>query len=1039
MQLLVVHLSDLHIVDSNNPVLGRISSILSSIRSLEVSTSHIVLAVTGDLTYSGSEAQFSIATDFLRSLASQLPTCTCQDSPELVVSVHIVAVPGNHDCDFSGLSEQARSLIVKPVLSQSELAHDSDHVALCLEVQRNYFTFLHSIQSPEPEPVKNDVDTRLAYQYAVGVDKQITFQCYNTAWLSQLHEIPGHLYFPTTAIASTTATSQLVISLVHHPLQWLQPPNARSIREALLSGSDFVLTGHEHISGRFSHTSEVGDSSVILEASALHDTEAGDASAFTTVLIDLDDRQHRVAHHVWDGHLYVPRAGLQPNAPHGQSAWEPLPTSPLRHAGHFVLSPTLASRLDDLGVLAAHRRRGLLRLSDIFVYPDLREVPPVPDRNPAILRGEHTVAAFREHRYLLITGPAQAGKTSLAKTIFRELHGGGDVPLFLDGSQKLPSGPFLTEFITRQFTDQYSPQALEQYKQLPRDRRVIVIDDFHKQHYSQQQTQSLLQRLTAWAGRVLILADDLSMATRDLSTPATAASFKRYHILPFGHVRRNSLVEKWLLLDRTPDDDAVEFARQLANVQRTFETLIGRNFVPAYPAYILAVLQATEAATPIDTSASTHGYFYELLIKTRLASAGSRQDFDIVMAYLGFLAYSMYSDRTHVVDALRFSRIHNAYCAKYAVDRKHSTMLDLLLKLRVLIDRDAGYGFTYKYIYYYFVAAYLRDHIGEGIVQTHIRDMAATLYKDESANVLLFLAHLSKDPSIIAELLSAGRAIIATVQPFSFGEDGEFLRHLGSEVPALTYEHGQFDGRKEMLESLDDTEPPPDGALEPQPDGDLPPEALSDPLVQFSMALKAMQILGQVVKNFPGSLEASKKTELVRECCGLGLRALGLVYGLIRSNQTEFMQFIASVQKQAHPRLLEQDLAKKAAALLAIQARLIGFGIVKAISASVGSKELGRTYNELFALGESPALTLVHCSLELDHGTEVPEVMLLSKMEEWSTNPPPIDILRMLVLHHFYMFPVDYQTKQRLCQKLGISITSVKNLDPAQRLLPQLG
>src|SRR5207249_372287 len=58
------------------------------------------------------------------------------------------------------------------------------------------------------------------------------------------------------------------------------------------------------------------------------------------------------------------------------------------------------------------------------------------------------------------------------------------------------------------------------------------------------------------------------------------------------------------------------------------------------------------------------------------------------------------------------------------------------------------------------------------------------------------------------------------------------------------------------------------------------PETEITPILQHNAAFKTIQILGQVLKNFSGSLRGEPKRKLVEECYGLGLRVLASIFEL---------------------------------------------------------------------------------------------------------------------------------------------------------------
>jgi len=137
------------------------------------------------------------------------------------------------------------------------------------------------------------------------------------------------------------------------------------------------------------------------------------------------------------------------------------------------------------------------------------------------------------------------------------------------------------------------------------------VDDYHKLDLKADDRHKFLTSLAAFAGHVILIADTIVLSTRDLfhpnGLPRGPIPFTPYSILPFGHVKRDDLVQKWMRLNAEADPDSTAYAKQLANIHKTINTLIGRNFVPAYAIYLLAVLQAFEAAMQVNTNASTHG------------------------------------------------------------------------------------------------------------------------------------------------------------------------------------------------------------------------------------------------------------------------------------------------------------------------------------------------------------------------------------------------------------------------------------------------
>ena len=92
MKLVIVQLSDIHIKTADDLILQKAHKIVSAIKSVEPTATAFLLAVTGDIAYSGIKEQYKLALPFLSSIRDSLIT---PDAPVLQF-----CIPGNHDLDL---------------------------------------------------------------------------------------------------------------------------------------------------------------------------------------------------------------------------------------------------------------------------------------------------------------------------------------------------------------------------------------------------------------------------------------------------------------------------------------------------------------------------------------------------------------------------------------------------------------------------------------------------------------------------------------------------------------------------------------------------------------------------------------------------------------------------------------------------------------------------------------------------------------------------------------------------------------------------
>ena len=1044
MKLLLIHLSDIHITSDDDAITKRYPQIVNAVKNLDYSLDLCVVVVTGDIAFSGTTEQYFVAFEFfehLKQLLSQSLSGAPQHQP---VPVTLVIVPGNHDCDFTA-SGTVRDIIIESILDDTSIAEKPDIVQPCTVVQEPFFDFLDAVESFPRIPTSEEYDVRLSYKYDLADEEEsVIFLCYNTAWLSQLHENQGRLFFPSDAARLDQNDSALVVASFHHPYNWLESNVARAFRDNIEAVADLVLTGHEHTTSYRAQEGTLGQSNIYVEGGVLQDNTDPTASEFNAFVFDTTVQRKKYAHLRWTDGSYSLTTQSSSGDDGSGLGWTDYRTNGFRAIDKGQLSDVMRNHLDDPGLSLRHRERGLLKLSDVFVYPDLVEVKIRGERLGERITGDSLVDLLESNPRLVITGDTESGKTSVAKMLFVDLLENGVIPVLLDGDRRPPRGDRIYGYIEQRFAEQYSDNLLEAYRQSDISRRALIIDDYDKLPLTSLQKKQLLTTLSSSARYLVVLSHDLTSDLEELSNPGglagNAEDIVHYRLQPLGYFGRNKLVERWMLLDESVDPANDAFVRQLHRTTDTLDTLIGKNYVPSYPVYVLAVLQALDTATPIDIAASTHGYFYELFIRTTLARGRDRKDFDIIASYLSFLSYQMQQRRTKLVSEGDLKAIHKDYEERYDIRRPFGEMIRQLVDQGILTGVNDELRFKYSYLYNYFVASYLRDHITEPSIRDVLGDIARNLHVESNANILLFLAHLSKDPIIIHELLSASRDLYPGYEPAELDEDIDFLAHLMPGLPVAVYEGNDPKINREAVLAETDRSSPPDTGLDEmtgdEEDSDLD---IEDPIVQFVTALRHLEILGQVLKNFPGSLEGSVKLDIARECYNLGLRTLSVVIQMVRSEQSEILSDMSREIRLRHGNMASWEIGNLARESLIGMVHMLSYGLIRRVAKAVGSRDLFNTYDRLLEESRTPAFSLINSALSIDNSGLFPYNLVKRVGTEFVDAPLPLSVLRHLVVAHFHLFPVDFKTKQSISSSIGIKYPALQRVSPRAKMLPRPG
>jgi len=1032
MKLLIVHLSDLHIRSKSDWVFDKSSAINNIVKNIEYQLDRVFIVITGDISFEGNEEQLSYGFEFISNLAKIFEENISSSVKDEKVKVNLIIVPGNHDCDLPN-NDAVRGIIIKGILQDNNAANEPTVIEECLKAQSVFFDCIDTCA--KEGLLEND---KIYYEYKFTHNSEnIYFKCVNTAWMSQRKEQQGELIYPTNKIPRNNRDESLVITLFHHPYAWFEVNNGREFRKKIESISDIILTGHEHdVTFRSQETSE-GERNTYIEGGVLQE-KGTEKSDFNVLILDTIEKKQKFLHASWKVSRYEPEKGTIYEKDNKNLAWHDYQVNALRLKEKFTANKNTMRYLEDPGANFT-TKSNILTLSDIYVAPDLRSVPELPKQNVKHIRGDEMIEFVKKNKHLLIVGDYQSGKTSLCKYLFLTLNKLGEVPLLIDGKQLKIKKTF-EKCSDNLFSDQYDAELLESFRQMDRNKRVVIIDDYHKLKLSSQKKKNFISWLCEFAGSVILIADELEVNINEVSNPESISegeySFEYYVIQPFGYRRRDVLIKKWLTKKIDSDQNAIDFARRINSISKTLDTLIGKNYVPAYPIYIVSVLFASDTATPIDLSASTHGYFYELIIKIVIASGRTSLEYDIAASYLANLAYQMFKQRCFTVKTERFKIIHDEFLRKYEIERSFEKMKAQLLEQHILAERYGEYSFKYKFMYYYFVASYLRDNLTrKEEVKRDISKLNDALYIEEYANIMLFLAHLSKDPYVVEEMIKKAEVIFSDMEPAHLEEDIDFIGKLENIKQELIVEEKQKEIiREEILEEKDRIDE--EKLLIVQCDEPVEEHLFkSSPLLQLGASLRTLEIMGQMLKNFPGSMEADDKLKLTDSCYNLGLRTLAFTLNIIKGNKKELLKDFIKLINHQHPELDYEKASQKALESIVWSSQIISFCMIKRISYSIGTPELFPIYKKMIEKYSFASIKLVDCSLEVDQASHFPDLKIVSLAKEMNKKWFPFEILRRIVALHLYLFDVQYDKRQRVCQELNIQYKYFQSASPRRKLL----
>jgi hypothetical protein len=614
MKIAIVQLSDIHLSTERypqNPIMERVEALNSAISSLFLSDlSACILLINGDIAYSGLRAEYQLGHTLLSEIRKHLIKSFGQDM------YYSVILPGNHDCDFSR-DNAARKTLIEDI--PTDAFDDGSILDICTKPQDEFFSFCSTFQG------QSSTSTGIQRVFDIHTinagSETITIRVLNTAWGSRLKEKPNTLPMPVKTLKTLLlgdSKGTLVITALHHPYSWLHSDVSRDIRSVIEETSDLIFTGHEHVNESYSKTKHSGEHNEYIEAGPLQENGSPEESEFNVVVVDTKSCEYFVHHFAWIDNFYQQVNETQPR-PFIRN------NSRLRH--EFALNTAFEDELDDTDVEYHHPFQDVVRLKDIYLYPDLREFTFLrPGRRSEVNRdyGQHTKAVrsnlqrpneedfhrttirsrdvvnyILQKKYLIVSAPERCGRTAFSRILFKDLWRNGKVPLLLscDG---MDSKAFarIDKLLDKQFDRQYRSPKVTRYWNIGLERRVVIVDDFHKLPNISAMREKLIDELKKRFS-IVVLVGGASLRFQELmssgQTTNLLSDFVHTEFLPFGKKLRSQLIRRWFELGRQgtlPDD---EVARQVATLEQIISSVLGRG--PSSPISVIRFTTAAGART----------------------------------------------------------------------------------------------------------------------------------------------------------------------------------------------------------------------------------------------------------------------------------------------------------------------------------------------------------------------------------------------------------------------------------------------------------
>lgn len=983
--LIVAHLTDIHIKGDLDPILSRATEIGAAIASHAFKAKSIVIVVSGDISYSGSSAQFAIAEIFLRNIESRLRL-------DFEGEVKFVLVPGNHDCDFSD-AQGVRNALLKSISEKPQEVPGADILNACTKIQDAFFDFKEKFTG-----TKYIGKERLRYQDSIGLDGIVVrFDCINLSWVSQKKE--DQIRFPATVLPEDNSHGEIVVSVMHHPFNWLHPSDYRDFRRRVKARSNFILSGHEH-QWNVIESDEAEAGEVIHFEGAVLQCDDPEVSGFAVIELNVTSREYRGVRYQWQGDSYER---------HEIPGWSAMRSFQLQApSGAWVFTREFESFICDLGITVRVGGREEVSLRDLYVFPDL-ELAADDRSDAAEIFGENVVSSDENSKGFVLLGDDRCGRTSLLKQLSVKYLDKSKVPIFISAEKfRHATDDGIEAVLDVAIRGQYG-HPICRYFQLPFSDRVLLVDDFDEVPIkSEKIRRQLLSRLRDMFQILVLGVSDVFDSTYLVEGDEGGVynALPKYRMLPFGRFSRAKLIGKWVTLDSDEFLSAEERVRRIDLATKHVEAVMKWGVVPCYPVYLITLLQAHKGGSPEQFKEGGLGYYYEYLISDSMLKSGvPKGQLTAADQYCSRLAWEMRTRSRSFLSIDELDRFDDDFSRSW-IRLDFKSLRESLVLARVINVFGDSIEFRYSHVYYFFIARYISDNFDQDEMSDFVESAASHLYVRSNAKILIFLAHFSSKGIVIDKIVETLRSQFDGQPLARFALRNESVEAMLRQLPVIVYKGGDPELHREQEAMAQDAlgTNVNDGLVEEPED-----VSVLSLTARLTVVFKAIEILGQILRAQYSRIRREKRQQVITEMLNAPLRALEEFYDELRSNPEGFVDIFERElsESDADKNDLEarRDIAQRIVGSLVLG---VTFGFIRKSAECVGADVLRDDLVQAVESNRDLGQMLIKLAASLDGQHDLPRAEI-ERVRHLGQGSLIVDrVVQVLVVYRMYMFRTSF-------------------------------
>ena len=674
----------------------------------------------------------------------------------------------------------------------------------------------------------------------------------NNGIFSTCDEYKGLLYLPNDYIdkLSDREDADFVISIMHHAPDYYRDDIKNRVEDTIVKNSDILFHGHEHYNYSKQTSFNGSDCTVIQSGGCLCNNGNWDDSSYLVGLLDTESLKYEYYKYTWNSsakqyeHDSGKKAQVKPQKP------------------DLKITEDFQEFIHDDNE------------EKYYVFPSIIYHGNKSTENFLIETSSYFEEELQKHRYSIIVGAGNVGKTTLLKNLFSSFAKSHYV-LYASPEKLLEKSKHkrqnIDKLIKALFEDIYgsSKSEWQAFEQSDTTDCIFMLDDFEQ--IDGINISNFFKSLSGRFGTIIITNTriiDFDTSIINIDEKETIAKFEIK--APVGHKRREII--RAVALDKADDKSEQNIENIVKQVDRIIKTQL--NIIPPEPYYIIQMAEnfMNHVGEAIYKSTNAFSKVFEANLTNKIDDAlktnTKNRNITVDLMYVIFrkIAYYIHFNKAYPVKRCEIGKIIKEYNAEYGNNLETEDIINIAKTAKIISDTEESreeYRFRNKSILAYFVAKEIVARKDVAGLEDVINKACINICTD----ILLFVIYLTDETSILSQIMSSiNRTVVEDTSwdEFSIPNKVPMFIKTSNQLSVNTKSINKKEEKKQIERSEETVEESMVKEFKIRDIYDWDDSIIDEYNNKLFRMMSLLQIIAKSLPCFEHLLKKDKKSELIR-------------------------------------------------------------------------------------------------------------------------------------------------------------------------------